>query len=150
MVGDSATGEEQLRSDVHKLVFLCAVQCTGTIYINPSFCVAFGSDLHFVNIVKTPLPKDYRLPPFTPDKTAGKARFTPQTLLTHCPVPPHPRTGIQSPPIPYLLNRYRNAQRSLMSIPHRTLTKHTLKTPASPPWRESSLSGRVVSEPPES
>ena len=27
--------------------------------IAPSFCVAFGSNLHFVNIVKTPILKDY-------------------------------------------------------------------------------------------
>ena len=61
MVGDSAASEEQLHSTVVcvNLSWFVLSLCS----IDPSFCVAFGSDLHFVNIVKTPLPKDYRFPP---------------------------------------------------------------------------------------
>ena len=112
--------------------------------IDPSFCFAFGSDLHFVNIVKTPLPKDYRFPPIHSRQNSGKGEVHPANATHSLSIPPHPRTGNHSPPIPYLLIRYRNAQRSLMSISHRTLTIHTLNPPASPPWGESSLSGRAV------
>ena len=92
------------------------------------------------NYIKDTNTKGLQIPP--PDKTGGKSRFTLQTLPVHYRFRHHPYTGKHSLPIPYLLIRYRNAQCPHESIPHRTLTKHTLNPPALPPWGESSVSGR--------
>ena len=87
MVGDSAASEEQLHSTVVCVNLSCFV--LSLCSIDPSFCVAFGSDLHFVNIVKTPLPKDYRFPPHSLPTKQRERRGSPRkrySFTVHSPL----------------------------------------------------------------